>query len=133
MVTDTTEKGLEALITNALTGNGVKGGAKVDHLDGLTVSMTSKSVLPNWPAQMSLSPHGECDFDPERIDETPGSEQPTGGALDAGPSIHAPGCNPPAHEAYPGGLPGRKALPPSPMATGTARRPTKHPRPWWPA
>ena len=30
------------------------------------VSMTSEKVLAKWPAEMSHSRYGECDFDPER-------------------------------------------------------------------
>ena len=30
--------------------------------------MSSEKVLANWPAEMSHSHHGECDFDPQRTD-----------------------------------------------------------------
>ena len=39
------------------------------------VSMSSESVLANWPAEMSNSHHGECDFDAKRTGKTSGSEQ----------------------------------------------------------
>ena len=42
------------------------------------VSKASENVLANWPAEMSHSPHGECDFDAQRTDETSDSEQPNG-------------------------------------------------------
>ncbi len=42
------------------------------------VLMSSESVLANWPAEMSHSLHGECDFDAQRTIETPGSQQPAG-------------------------------------------------------
>ena len=44
------------------------------------LSMPSVTVRANWPAKMSHSPHGECDIDAKRTDESPGFEQPAGGA-----------------------------------------------------
>ena len=35
----------------------------------------SESVLTNWPAEMSYSPHGECDFESKRTGKTSGPEQ----------------------------------------------------------
>ena len=40
------------------------------------MSMSSVRVRTNWPAKMSHSPHGECDIDAKRTDESPGFEQP---------------------------------------------------------
>ena len=39
------------------------------------VLMFTESVLANWPAEMSHSTYGECDFDSKRTDKTSGSEQ----------------------------------------------------------
>ena len=35
----------------------------------------SESVLTNWPAEMSYSPYGECDFESKRTGMTSGPEQ----------------------------------------------------------
>ena len=57
----------------------VNGSGKVDHMGGsivgLRLSLSSEKVLTNWPAKMSYSPHGECDFDFERTGKTSGSER----------------------------------------------------------
>ena len=37
-----------------------------------------EKVLANWPAEMSHSTYGECDFDAQRTDETQDSQQPAG-------------------------------------------------------
>ena len=78
---------------------------------------------------MSHSLYGECDFDPQRTDETSGSEQPTCGAYDAGTGSHADGCQPTPHQAHPGGLSGegrsrRCSRPPGPQG---AQRNTRCP------
>ena len=66
---------------------------------------SSKRVLANWPAKMSHSPHGECDFDSQGTDETTGSQQPDGRAHDVGSGGHADVCQRQAYEAYAGGVP----------------------------
>ena len=47
--------------------------------------MASKKVLANWPAEMSHSPHGECDFDSQRTGKTPSSQQLAGRPNHLGP------------------------------------------------
>ena len=42
--------------------------------------MASEKILANWSAEMSHSRDGECDIEPVRTEETPGFEQPAGGA-----------------------------------------------------
>ena len=37
-----------------------------------------EKVLTNWPAEMSHSTYGECDFDAQRTDETQDPQQPAG-------------------------------------------------------
>ena len=37
-----------------------------------------EKVLANWPAEMSHSTYGECDFDAQRTDETQDPQQPAG-------------------------------------------------------
>ena len=39
------------------------------------LSTFSESVLTNWPAEMSYSPYGECDFESKRTGKTSGPEQ----------------------------------------------------------
>ena len=57
----------------------VKGGGKLgqmgDSIVGLRLSTVSESVLTNWPAEMSYSPYGECDFESKRTGKTSGPEQ----------------------------------------------------------
>ena len=55
---------------------------------------------------MSHSRHGECDIDPQKRDETSGSEQPNGGAHDPGTGSDADGCQATPHQAHPGSLSG---------------------------
>ena len=64
------------------------------------MSTSSEKVLANWPAEMSHSLHGECDFDSERTDETPGSEQPAGRAYDSGSGGYTDGSEPTPHPAH---------------------------------
>ena len=90
--------------------------------------MCSEKVLANWPAEMSHSLHGECDFDSERTDETPGSEQPAGRAYDSGSGGYTDGSEPTPHPAHTWRITGRTALHPLPMATGVGSRPTLFPR-----
>ena len=47
--------------------------ASTKHASGVLTS--SESVRSNWPAEMSHSPHGECDFDSKRTGKTSGPEQ----------------------------------------------------------
>ena len=42
---------------------------------GRLVLMFTESVLANWPAEMSHSTYGECDFDSKGTDKTSGSER----------------------------------------------------------
>ena len=49
----------------------VKGGGKTYHW----VLKSSENDLADWPAEMSNSHHGECDFDSKRTGKTSGSEQ----------------------------------------------------------
>ena len=67
---------------------------------------------------MSHSRHGECDIDPQRTDETSGSEQPACGSYDAGPGRYADGCQRTAYQAHLGGLPGTRRSRPSPRSSG---------------
>ena len=64
--------------------------------------MTSVTVRANWPAKMSHSPHGECDIDAKRTDESPGFEQPARGADCIGSGGRVDGCQhtprPPHHD-----------------------------------
>ena len=69
---------------------------------------SSESVRANWPAEMSHSPHGECDFECQGTDEFPGSKQPARRAHDAGSGSHADGSEPAPHPAHTGGLPGKR-------------------------
>ena len=80
------------------------------------VSMTSENVLANWPAEMPHSRYGECDFDPERVNETSGSEQPAGRADCVGSGGRVDGSKSAPHQAHPGGLPGERRGGPGPRA-----------------
>ena len=62
--------------------------------------MTSEKVLANWPAEMSHSRYGECDIDPERANETSGSEQPAGRADCVGSGGRVDGSEPAPHQAH---------------------------------
>ena len=76
--------------------------------NGVTFSLnTYPDIFPdlrhaNWPAEMSHSPHGECDIDAKRTDESPGFEQPASGADCIGSSGRVDGCQhtprPPHHD-----------------------------------
>ena len=69
--------------------------------------MSSEKVRANWPAEISHSPHGECGIDTKRTDESPGFEQPAGGADCVGSGGRVDGCQhtprPPHHDRPPGG------------------------------
>ena len=78
--------------------------------------MTSENVLANWPAEMSHSRYGECDFDPERVNETSGSEQPAGRADCVESGGRVDGSKSAPHQAHPGGLPGERPGGPGPRA-----------------
>ena len=81
-------------------------GAKWYSFTSPQLLMSSEKVLTNWPAKMSHSPYGECDFDPQRTGETPGPEQPLGRAHDAGSGRCIDGRQRTPHQAHPRGLPG---------------------------
>ena len=91
------------------------------------VSMSSVTVRTNWPAKMSHSPHGECDIDAKRTDESPGlnSRLAEQIALDQAAELmgvstrHARRITTPT---------GRKEQPPWHTATGAANRSTPRPR-----
>ena len=89
----------------------VKGGEKMYRVGGSTgvfgLSTFSVTVRANWPAKMSHSPHGECDIDAKRTDESPSFEQPASGADSVGSGGRVDGCQhtprPPHHDRLPGG------------------------------
>ena len=86
------------------------------------LSMSSVRVLTNWPAKMSHSPHGECDIDAKRTDESPGFEQPASGADCIGSGGRVDGCQhtprPPHHDRLPGGRSSRPGTRPPGPQTG---------------
>ena len=47
----------------------------LDQILRFKLSTSRENVLANWPAEMSYSPYGECDFESKRTGKTSGSER----------------------------------------------------------
>ena len=82
------------------------------------MSLFSEKVLANWPAEISHSHHGECDFDPLRTDPTSGSQQSAGRTGDFGPGGYTHGIEPATYKALTGVVPPERSSCPGPRSPG---------------